>query len=171
MSLYMRSILWDLGVPQEAATILYDDNTGTTAMANAGKPTPLSCHIDITYYVLKALSWIGVTWDLGEPPREVVRNERRVGTAVLERVSRQMAEQYAAKRASSLAAFQHAREAFDAHPKVIEMRARLAANQFHAQAGTGAITAPAFDVDGNGAFIFDTTGGDLYFVQAGATFR
>ncbi|MGA1634204.1 MAG: beta strand repeat-containing protein, partial [Gemmobacter sp.] len=48
--------------------------------------------------------------------------------------------------------------------------ARLAANQFHAQAGTGAITAPAFDVDGNGAFIFDTTGGDLYFVQAGATF-
>ena len=40
MSLYMRSILWDLGVPQEAATILYEDNDGATAMANAGKPTP-----------------------------------------------------------------------------------------------------------------------------------
>jgi stearoyl-CoA desaturase (Delta-9 desaturase) len=89
--------------------------------------------VDITYYVLKALSWVGITWDLGEPPREVVRNERRVGAAVLERVSRQMAEQYATKRASSIAAFQHARESFDAHPKVIEMRARLAANQARAE--------------------------------------
>ena len=89
--------------------------------------------VDFTYYVLKALSWVGVTWDLGEPPREVVRNERRVGAAVLERVSRQMAEQYAAKRASSIVAFQQARESFDAHPKVIEMRARLAANQARAE--------------------------------------
>jgi stearoyl-CoA desaturase (delta-9 desaturase) len=88
---------------------------------------------DPTYYALKALSWVGITWDLGEPPREVVRNERRVGAAVLERVSRQMAEQYAAKRASSIVAFQHARESFDAHPKVIEMRARLAANQARAE--------------------------------------
>lgn len=89
--------------------------------------------VDITYYVLTALSWVGITWDLGEPPREVVHNERRLGAAVLERVSRQMAEQYAAKRASSTAAFQHAREAFDAHPKVIELRARLAANQARAE--------------------------------------
>ena len=89
--------------------------------------------VDFTYYVLKALSWVGITWDLGEPPREVVRNERRVGAAVLERVSRQMAEQYAVKRASSIVAFQHARESFDAHPKVIEMRARLAANQARAE--------------------------------------
>ncbi len=27
---------------------------------------------DITYYVLKAMSWIGLVWDLREPPREVV---------------------------------------------------------------------------------------------------
>jgi hypothetical protein len=53
MSLYMRSILWDLGVPQEAATILYEDNDGATAMANAGKPTPRSRHIDIKYYALQ----------------------------------------------------------------------------------------------------------------------
>jgi Ca2+-binding RTX toxin-like protein len=46
----------------------------------------------------------------------------------------------------------------------------LAANQFHTQAGTGAITNAAFDVDGNGAFIFDSTGKTLYFVQAGAAF-
>jgi hypothetical protein len=56
MSLYCRSILWDLGVPQEAATILYEDNDGATSMANAGKPTPRSRHIDIKYYAIQ--EWV-----------------------------------------------------------------------------------------------------------------
>ena len=38
--LYVRSILWDLGIPQEAASILYEDNDAATAIANANKPTP-----------------------------------------------------------------------------------------------------------------------------------
>jgi hypothetical protein len=40
MSLYIRSILWDLNVPQEAATITYEDNNTCTAMVNAQKPSP-----------------------------------------------------------------------------------------------------------------------------------
>jgi hypothetical protein len=56
MCLYCRSILWDLGIPQEAATILYEDNDGATAMANAGKPTSRSRHIDIKYYALQ--EWV-----------------------------------------------------------------------------------------------------------------
>jgi hypothetical protein len=32
MALYVRSILWDLDVPQHAATILYEDNDGATAI-------------------------------------------------------------------------------------------------------------------------------------------
>ena len=56
MSLYLRSILWDLGVPQDAATILYEDNDGATAMANAGKPTPRTRHIDIKYYAIQ--EWV-----------------------------------------------------------------------------------------------------------------
>ena len=47
--------------------------------------------IDPTFYVLKALSWAGIVWELGEPPVEVVRNERRLGTAVVEKVARQLA--------------------------------------------------------------------------------
>ena len=39
MSLYIRSILWDLNIPQEAATILYEDNDGATAMVNADTTT------------------------------------------------------------------------------------------------------------------------------------
>ena len=55
-SLYCRSIMWDLGIPQEAATILYEDNDGATAMANAGKPTSRTRHIDIKFYAIQ--EWV-----------------------------------------------------------------------------------------------------------------
>lgn len=87
--------------------------------------------IDITYYVLKALSWTGFVWDLGEPPAEIVRNERRIGTAVLEKVSRQLAEHFSVVSITAQAA--HARETFDAHPRVIELRAKLAAGHARAE--------------------------------------
>ena len=87
--------------------------------------------IDITYYALKTMSWVGLVWDLGEPPVEVVRNERRIGTAVLEKVARQLAEHFPPGRfAAQLAS---ARESFDAHPKVIELRSKLAARQARAE--------------------------------------
>ena len=56
MCLYIRSILWDLGIPQEAATILYEDNDGATAMANAGKPTSRTRHVDIKFYAIQ--EWV-----------------------------------------------------------------------------------------------------------------
>jgi hypothetical protein len=52
MLLYMRSILWDLDVPQEASSWLYEDNDACTAMANAQKPTSRTRHMDIRYHVL-----------------------------------------------------------------------------------------------------------------------
>jgi hypothetical protein len=52
MSLYVRSILWDLDVPQEAATVACEDNDGCTAMGNAQKPTTRTRHIDIKYFAL-----------------------------------------------------------------------------------------------------------------------
>jgi hypothetical protein len=45
MILFIRSVLWDLDIPQEAATLLYDDNDGCTAMGNAPKPTPWTRHM------------------------------------------------------------------------------------------------------------------------------
>ena len=50
--LYVRSVLWDLGVPQHAASILYEDNDACTAMAMAQKPTPRTRHMDIKYQVI-----------------------------------------------------------------------------------------------------------------------
>ena len=86
---------------------------------------------DITYYILKAMSWVGLVWDLGEPPAEVVRNERRVGTAVLEKVSRQLAEHYSASAFAAQLA--QARETFGTNARVIELRAKLATRQARAE--------------------------------------
>jgi hypothetical protein len=56
MILFVRSVLWDLGVPQEALTVLYEDNDACTAMANAQKPTTGTCHMDIKYFSLS--DWV-----------------------------------------------------------------------------------------------------------------
>ena len=50
--------------------------------------------IDPTYYVLKALSWVGIVWDLREPPEEVVRNERPLGRRALEQAAQRLADRY-----------------------------------------------------------------------------
>ncbi|WP_448031891.1 acyl-CoA desaturase [Bradyrhizobium liaoningense] len=49
--------------------------------------------IDLTYYVLVAMSWLGIVWDLKTPPVQVLRNEHRLGS----RAIRQAAEQLAAR--------------------------------------------------------------------------
>jgi hypothetical protein len=56
MILFVRSIMWDLGIPQQAATILYEDNDAATAMANAQKPTTRTRHMDIRYFALS--DWV-----------------------------------------------------------------------------------------------------------------
>jgi hypothetical protein len=50
--LYVRSVLWDLGIPQHAASVLYEDNDACTAMAMAQKPTPRTRHMDIKFQVI-----------------------------------------------------------------------------------------------------------------------
>ncbi len=47
--------------------------------------------IDVTYYVLRTLSWLGVVWGLKTPPEEVLRNEQRLGARVIHRAAEQLA--------------------------------------------------------------------------------
>jgi hypothetical protein len=63
MILFVHSMLWDLGIPQEAATVLYEDNDACTAMGNAQKPTPQT--MDIKYFLV--CDW--VERDLMHPER------------------------------------------------------------------------------------------------------
>jgi len=48
--------------------------------------------VDITYYLLKALSWIGVVWELKSPPRSVLEDQRRPGRRALDRTAELLAQ-------------------------------------------------------------------------------
>jgi stearoyl-CoA desaturase (delta-9 desaturase) len=50
--------------------------------------------IDATFYLLKALSWTGLVWDLKTPPVAVRSNEYRLGSRVIERAAAQLAASF-----------------------------------------------------------------------------
>jgi stearoyl-CoA desaturase (Delta-9 desaturase) len=54
--------------------------------------------IDCTFYVLKALSWTGLVWDLKSPPEQVLRNEQRPGSRVIGRAAAQLAAHFNSER-------------------------------------------------------------------------
>jgi stearoyl-CoA desaturase (Delta-9 desaturase) len=54
--------------------------------------------IDATFYILKALSRIGVVWDLKTPPAEVLRNEQRLGSRIVNRAAEQLAANFNSER-------------------------------------------------------------------------
>jgi stearoyl-CoA desaturase (delta-9 desaturase) len=49
---------------------------------------------DPTFYLLKALSWIGLVWDLKSPSPAILRNEQRLGSRVIDRAARQLAASF-----------------------------------------------------------------------------
>ena len=56
LALYLRSLLDDLGIHQNAATPLHEDNNAAIAMANASRPTRRTRHIDIKHFAL--MDWV-----------------------------------------------------------------------------------------------------------------
>jgi len=54
--------------------------------------------IDVTFYVLKALSLMGIVWDLRSPPAEVLRNEQRLGSRVVNRAAEQLVARFNPER-------------------------------------------------------------------------
>ena len=50
---YLRSILKELGFPQDGPTVLHEDNQAAIAMINDSKPTPRSRHIDIQFFAIQ----------------------------------------------------------------------------------------------------------------------
>lgn len=47
--------------------------------------------LDISYLVLKVLSWFGIVWDLQAPPEHVLRNERKPSGVVIEKTATHLA--------------------------------------------------------------------------------
>ena len=50
---YLRSVLADLGFPQDGPTPLFEDNQAAIAMVNESKPTPRSRHIDMQHFAIQ----------------------------------------------------------------------------------------------------------------------
>ena len=64
--------------------------------------------IDVAYYVLKAMSWVGLIWDLKTPPEHVLRNEQRLGARIVNRAAEQLAAHFNPERiAQAIAAAMH----------------------------------------------------------------
>jgi stearoyl-CoA desaturase (delta-9 desaturase) len=54
--------------------------------------------IDPAYYVLKAMSWAGLIWDMKIPPEHVLRNEQRLGARIVNRAAEQLAAHFNSER-------------------------------------------------------------------------
>ena len=52
LALYLRSMLNDLGIPQDSATSLYENNCTAIDMANAHCPTRRTHHMDVKHFAL-----------------------------------------------------------------------------------------------------------------------
>ena len=83
---------------------------------------------DPTFYILKALSWVRIVWDLGAPPADVVRNERKLGRAVVEKVAHHLAATFPTEQIAA-----RLREAMDHSPALRDLRDRVAAGQARAE--------------------------------------
>jgi stearoyl-CoA desaturase (Delta-9 desaturase) len=85
--------------------------------------------IDISYYVLKVLSWFGIVWDLRAPPEAVVQGEERLGRKVIEKTAEQVALSFPVERIA-----RQLRETWDETPSMAEIRAVLNRTRESAQA-------------------------------------
>ena len=56
MAKYLRTILEQIGTPQEEATVILIDNTGAMLMANAQQPTRRTRHMDIKHFSIQ--DWV-----------------------------------------------------------------------------------------------------------------
>jgi stearoyl-CoA desaturase (delta-9 desaturase) len=93
--------------------------------------------VDLSYYVLKVMSWVGLTWDLRSPPESIVRNERPLGRKVSEKVAAQLA---ATVPVAQLAEELHAR--WEASHALDDLRAALAQARSDAEARLETLTLP-----------------------------
>lgn len=83
--------------------------------------------IDPTYYILKALSWCGVVWDLKSPPEAVLRNEQRLGSRVIEKAAADLAATFNVEAISAAL-----NQSLATTPGLADLRGRLADAQHRA---------------------------------------
>jgi stearoyl-CoA desaturase (Delta-9 desaturase) len=83
--------------------------------------------IDPTFYILKALSWVGVVWDLKTPPAAVLRNEQKLGSRVIDRAASDLVATFNIDSISTKLS-----HALQTTPSLADLQARVAAAQHRA---------------------------------------
>jgi stearoyl-CoA desaturase (delta-9 desaturase) len=92
---------------------------------------------DPTYYALRALSWLGIVWDLRVPPKAVVRGEHRLGQLVIDKVAGQLAVSFPVNLIAN-----QVLEALARRPSWIELKSRLLSARAQAEAFWSEIDLP-----------------------------
>jgi stearoyl-CoA desaturase (delta-9 desaturase) len=82
---------------------------------------------DPTYYILRALAWAGVVWDLHNPPQAVIKGEQRLGRIVIDKVAGQLAASFPINQIAH-----QVQETLIRAAGWTEMKARIAASRAHA---------------------------------------
>ena len=83
--------------------------------------------VDVTFYVLKALSWLGIVWDLKTPTEQVLRNEQRLGARVINRAAEQLVTRFNSERiALAVTSALHSSELSALRETLSEARSRTA---------------------------------------------
>ena len=81
--------------------------------------------LDLTYLIVKALSRIGLVWDMKAPPDELLRNEHRLGSRVINRAAEQLAAHFNAEAiALAIASTLHGHELAALRQKLVRAGAR-----------------------------------------------
>jgi stearoyl-CoA desaturase (delta-9 desaturase) len=83
---------------------------------------------DPTYYALRALSWVGLVWDLHVPPKAVIRGEHRLGRLVIDKVACQLAASFPVNHIAN-----QVHEALARAPGWIEVKARIESARIQAE--------------------------------------
>ena len=89
MTIYMRTLLSDLGFDQSNPTQLLIDNTGAVFMVDAQAPTKRTRHVDIRYFAL--LEWSAS----GQLKAEAISTEVNISDAMTKALGRIKFHQFA----------------------------------------------------------------------------
>jgi stearoyl-CoA desaturase (Delta-9 desaturase) len=92
---------------------------------------------DPTFHMLRALSWLGLVWDLHMPPRAVVRGERRLGRRVIQKLGCQLAASFPIE-----VAVRKASEVLARAPDCAWLKARILAAEMQPEAFWATIDLP-----------------------------
>jgi len=84
---------------------------------------------DPTYYALRALSWLGIVWDLHVPPRSVISGEHRLGRLVIDKVACQLAASFPINQIAN-----QVHDALAHRPGWADVRARISSARIQAEA-------------------------------------